>query len=132
MKVNDIFRKSVLALLFANITACTEVNLPTGTSEILAVSKTGNFVLLDTKGKLILSCKERENTNDKCRAPAEKFTTLCQNNQQEQNLTDQKQVADALIVKDLKLGYCIFDFKINPTCRTYVNRITGKVYEICW
>lgn len=132
MKVNAIFRKSVLALVFANITACTDLNLPTGTSEVLAVSKTGNFVLLDTKGKPILSCQERENTNDKCRVPTEKFTALCKNNLPEQNLTDQKQVVDTPTVKDLKLGYCIYDFRINPTCRTYVDRVTGKVYEICW
>ena len=132
MKVNAIFRKSVLALLFANITACTDINLPTGTSELLAVSRTGDFVLLDAKGKPILSCEERENTNDKCRVPAEQFRKLCQTDSQNPVTNVQKQVVDAPIVKDLKLGYCIFEYKINPTCISYVNRITGQVYQICW
>lgn len=132
MKVNDIIRNAVMALIIANMTACTELNLPTGTSEVLAVSKTGDFVLLDTKGKPILSCEERENTNDKCRVPAEQFKKLCETESQYPVTSDQKNVVEPPVIKDLKLGYCIFDYKINPTCRSYVNRVTGQVYQICW
>ena len=94
--------------------------------------KTGDFVLLDTKGKPILSCEERENTNDKCRVPAEQFRKLCQTESQAPVMTDQKQGVEGPVIKDLKLGYCIFEYKVNPTCISYVNRITGQVYQVCW
>ncbi|MCD2453314.1 hypothetical protein GO003_023310 [Methylicorpusculum oleiharenae] len=133
MNMINLAKKSIIVVSIAGMTACNSDNfLPKDTSEIIVITKNSEFVLLNNEGKPILSCEEREKIGDKCRAPAGEFKKLCQADTPDPGLSNPETSDKTGQVKDVKLGYCIFEFKINPTCRTYVNRITGREYEKCW
>jgi len=103
---------AMFAFLSSGCTGLDKVVRQSAITDGLLLDKEGNPVVVDAKsGKRVLSCKERAETKDPCKA------SFLGNDDPNVRIIRRQQIE-------------IIDF-VGSTCRTYVSRVTGKEYEVC-
>lgn len=134
-----VIEKLAVVLSIVMLASCSPVDWAIkqeSATEVILINAEGELTLLDAKsGKRIPTCKEREGSEDECKAPAGFFADMCKDiviggsQMGLQETPDHKQQSKEQI-KNIDLVLCGFKFE-GSYCRTYVNRVTGEEYERC-